>query len=78
MLRLLADENPNVDGLRTLLLLRYKHDVVRALDVGLSGIELPGILAWAAEDSRNVLTYDARLWMSASRCRREYTRHMIV
>jgi predicted nuclease of predicted toxin-antitoxin system len=58
MLRLLADENFNGDIVRGLLLRRPDLDVVRVQDVGLAGAEDAEILAWAAENSRIVLTHD--------------------
>lgn len=58
MLRLLADENFNGDVVRGLLLRRPNLDLLRVQDVGLSGAEDPGILAWAAENDRIVLSHD--------------------
>jgi hypothetical protein len=58
MLRLLADENFNGDVLRGLSRRQPDLDIVRAQDVGLTGADDPDILAWAAENSRIVLTHD--------------------
>lgn len=58
MLRLLADENFNNDIVRGLLLRQPDFDVVRVQDVGLSGVDDPGILAWAAANNRIILTHD--------------------
>ncbi len=58
MLRLLADENFNDDIVRGLLLRQPDLDIVRVRDVGLSGVEDPDILAWAADNNRIVLTHD--------------------
>jgi hypothetical protein len=58
MLRLLADENFNGDILRGLMLRQRNLDVVRVQDVGLSGVDDPDVLAWAAENDRIVLTHD--------------------
>jgi len=58
MLRRLADENFNGDILRGLSRRQPDLDIVRAQDVGLTGADDPDILAWAAENSRIVLTHD--------------------
>ena len=58
MLRLLADENFNGDVVRGLLLRQSELDIVRVQDVGLAGADDPGILAWAADNNRIVLTHD--------------------
>lgn len=58
MLSLLADENLNGDILRGLLLREPELDIVRVQDVGLSGADDPGVLEWAAEQNRVVLTHD--------------------
>src|SRR6185312_12162471 len=60
MLRLLADENLDYDLVRGALRRRPVLDVVRAQDVGLSGVNDPDILAWAAQQSRIVLTHDVK------------------
>jgi predicted nuclease of predicted toxin-antitoxin system len=56
--RWLADENLNNDIVRAPLRRRSELDIVRAQDVGLSGIEDPIILAWAASEGRITLTHD--------------------
>jgi hypothetical protein len=58
LLRLLADENFNGDIVRGLLRRRPELDVVRVQDVGLSGVDDPTILEWAAQESRILLTHD--------------------
>jgi predicted nuclease of predicted toxin-antitoxin system len=58
MLRLLADENFSGDIVRGLLLRRPELDIVRVQDVDLSGTQDPGVLAWAADNNRIVLTHD--------------------
>jgi len=58
MLKLLADENFDNTIVRGLLRRRPSIDIVRVQDVGLSGENDPTILAWAAEESRVLLTHD--------------------
>lgn len=58
MLRFAADENFNNDILRGVLREDPDVDVVRVQDVGLSGVEDPSILEWAAREKRVVLTHD--------------------
>ncbi len=58
MLKLAADENFNNDILRGLLRRNPEVDVVRVQDVGLSGADDPTVLAWAAAESRVLLTHD--------------------
>ena len=58
MLRWPADENFNNDILRALFRRHPGIDVVRAQDVGLTGIDDGALLAWAAEQSRVLLTHD--------------------
>jgi predicted nuclease of predicted toxin-antitoxin system len=58
MLRLLADENFNGDVVRGLRLRQPSLDIVRVQDTGLAGADDPAILAWAAANSRIVLTHD--------------------
>ena len=58
MLRFLADENFHgklIDGVQRLAPL---IDLVRVQDVGLSGVEDPDILEWAAREGRVLLTHD--------------------
>jgi hypothetical protein len=57
-MRFLADENFDgriVNGLRRR---RPDLDLVRVVDVGLSGVPDPEILGWAAEQDRVLLTHD--------------------
>jgi hypothetical protein len=58
MLRLLADENLRGDIARGLSLRKASLDIVRAQDVGLTGLEDPDVLRWAAQNQRIVLTHD--------------------
>ena len=58
MLRWLADENFNNDILRALFRRTPGIDIVRAQDVGLSGIDDRALLAWAADQGRVLLTHD--------------------
>jgi hypothetical protein len=60
MLRLLADEN-FTGALVTGLLRRQRDlDLVRVQDVGLSGVDDPTLLEWAAHHQRVLLTHDAK------------------
>ena len=56
--RWLADENFNNDILRAILRRQPSIDIVRAQDVGLSGVGDPDLLQWAADEGRIVLTHD--------------------
>lgn len=58
MLKLLADENFDNTVVRGLLRRKSSIDIVRVQDVGLSGVDDPTILAWAAEENRILLTHD--------------------
>lgn len=58
MLRWLADENFNNDILRALFRANRDLDIVRAQDVGLTGVADEAVLAWSADQSRVVLTHD--------------------
>jgi predicted nuclease of predicted toxin-antitoxin system len=58
VLRLLSDENFNGEIVRGLIRRRPDLDLVRVQDVGLSGIEDPTILEWAAKEGRILLTHD--------------------
>jgi hypothetical protein len=58
MLRFAADENFNNNILRGILQREPGLDIVRVQDVGLSGVDDPGILAWTAEEGRVLLTHD--------------------
>lgn len=58
MLRLAADENLNNAIIRGILRRKPEADVVRVQDVGLSGVNDPTVLAWAAEADRVLLTND--------------------
>jgi hypothetical protein len=56
--RWLADENLNKDIVRGLLRRRPDLDIVRVQDVGLSGVDDPSLLAWAAAADRVLITHD--------------------
>jgi Domain of unknown function (DUF5615) len=58
MLKLFADENFDNNIVRGLLRRQPNIDIVRVQDVGLSGVEDPIILAWAAQENRILLTHD--------------------
>ncbi len=58
MLAFLADENFNNDILRGVARRDAEVVIVRAQDVGLSGVDDPTILAWAAEQKMPLLTHD--------------------
>jgi hypothetical protein len=60
MIRLLADENFDGRVVRELRRRIVGLDCVRAQDVGLSGMADPDVLAWAARESRVLLTHDLR------------------
>lgn len=57
--RWLADENFNNDIIRALLRRNPALDLIRAQDVGRSGVGDPELLEWAANEARIVLTHDA-------------------
>jgi hypothetical protein len=58
MLRLAADENFNNNIVRGLLRRNPALDIVRIQDVGLSGVDDPQVLNWAAQEGRILLTHD--------------------
>jgi hypothetical protein len=58
MLRLATDEDFNNRILRGLLRRRPDLDIVRAQDVGLIGKGDAEVLAWAARESRVLITHD--------------------
>ena len=58
MLRFVADENFNGAIARGLLRRRPTLNLVRVQDLGLSGINDPDLLAWAAREQRVILTHD--------------------
>ncbi|MGH9618841.1 MAG: DUF5615 family PIN-like protein [Bryobacteraceae bacterium] len=57
-MRWLADENFDYDILRGLLRRQPELDIIRVQDVGLSGVDDPTILAWAAAENRILITRD--------------------
>lgn len=58
MIRFLADENFNNAILRGLRLRLPEIDIVRAQDLGLTGVGDPELLEWAAREGRVLLTHD--------------------
>ena len=58
MLRFAADENFNGAIVRGLLRLQPELDLVRVQDLGITGINDPDLLAWAADAQRLILTHD--------------------
>ena len=58
MLRLVADENLNNAIVRGLLRRKSDLSIVRVQDVGLSGVDDPAVLEWAAQERRVLLTHD--------------------
>jgi len=58
MLSLLADENLDANIVRGVLRRVHGVDVVRVQDVGLSGVDDPTVLAWAAAHGRVLVTHD--------------------
>ena len=58
MIKFLADENFNNQIVRGVLRQNPNVDIVRVQDVGLSGVDDPGVLSWAAQEGRVVLTHD--------------------
>jgi hypothetical protein len=57
-MRWAADENFNNDIIRGLLRRKPDVDIVRVQDVGLSGVDDPTVLEWAADEGRILLTHD--------------------
>lgn len=58
MLRFMADENFNNQIVRGVLRRDSQVDIVRVQDIGLSGVDDPTVLTWAAQQGRVVLTHD--------------------
>ena len=58
MLLFLADENLNNDIVRGVLRRKPDLDILRVQDIGLSGVDDPAILEWAAQANRVLLTHD--------------------
>lgn len=58
MVRFLADENFNNDIMRGVLRRNSDIDLVRIQDIGLTGVEDPKILQWAATENRILLSHD--------------------
>lgn len=57
-MRFLRDENFDGRVIRGLVRRNPGIDLVRAVDVGLGGVEDPDVLVWAAVEGRIVLTHD--------------------
>ena len=57
-MRWLADENFNNDIVRGLRRRNQNIDIIRAQDIGLSGVSDELLLEWAAEQKRVLLTHD--------------------
>ena len=58
--RFVADENFNGLLLRALRRRDPEFDAIRVVDAGRSGLDDPGVLAWAASLGRIVLSHDVR------------------
>ncbi|MGA2740494.1 MAG: DUF5615 family PIN-like protein [Bryobacteraceae bacterium] len=58
IVRWLADENLNNDIVRRLLRRKPDLDIVRVQDAGLSGMDDPSLLSWAAAQDRVLITHD--------------------
>jgi len=58
VLKLVSDENFDADILRGLFRRNPNLDIVRVQDVGLNATPDPDVLAWAASESRILLTHD--------------------
>ena len=58
MIKFLADENFNNDIMRGILRRNAEIDIVRIQDIGLTGIEDPEVLEWAAKENRILLSHD--------------------
>ena len=58
MMRFVADENFNNDLVRGLLRRKPELDIIRIQDIGLRGADDPTVLAWAAQETRILLTHD--------------------
>ncbi len=66
MVRFLTDEDFNNDILRGVLRHLPELDIVRVQDVGLMNVQDAVILAWAAQESRIMLTHDASTMIDAA------------
>lgn len=58
MLRLITDENFDNRILRGLKNRNPDLDIVRVQDVGLAGVDDPGVLQWAAQEKRVLVSHD--------------------
>lgn len=75
-MRWLADENLNKDIVRGLRRRKPALDIVRVQDVGLSGMDDPSLLAWAAEEDRVLITHDVSTMTAYAYRRAERGEHM--
>jgi predicted nuclease of predicted toxin-antitoxin system len=66
MLRLLSDEDFNRRIVRGMRRRQPGLDLVQAQDVGLSGMEDPLVLEWAANNDRIILTHDENTMTAAA------------
>ena len=66
MLKLLADENVPARLVRGLRRREPKLDIARVQDVGLGGHIDPELLAWAAQESRILITFDVNTVLDAA------------
>jgi len=57
-MKFLADENFNNQIVRGILRRNTAIDIERVQDVGLSGVDDPAVLAWAADANLVTLTHD--------------------
>lgn len=60
MIRLIFDENFNGKAIKGLQRRMPELDAVRAQAAGLQGVSDPKLLEWAAQESRVVVTHDAK------------------
>lgn len=60
LVKFVADENFKSAIVRGLLRQQPELDIVRLQDIGLSGIDDPTLLEWAAQEGRVLLTHDVR------------------
>ena len=61
-----TDENFNGPLLRALRSRNHEFDAIRVVDAGRSGLDDPGVLAWAASLGRIVLSHDIRTMTAAA------------
>lgn len=66
MIRLLTDHDVNGHIIAGVLKQKPEFDLVRLVDLGLAAVADPGVLAWAAEHGRIVLSNDRRTMRAAA------------